>query len=177
MTRRGGRALTFLVALVVWLVDQATKALITRNMSLGEMVAPFPALANLFTFTYTTNTGAAFGLFPDSGFIFVIIALVVISAIVLVYDRLPTEHVLVRVALGLQLGGALGNLTDRLTRGSVVDFFDFKIWPVFNVADSAIVVGVLILAYYLLQDDRPAARAVPVPEGEGAGENPTRADG
>lgn len=165
------------VAALVWLLDQATKLYVVRNLAIGEMWAPIPSLARFFTFTRTTNTGAAFGLFPNVGGLFVLIAIGVIIGIIMFYPRLPTEHRIVQVALGLQLGGALGNLTDRLTRGSVVDFFDFKIWPVFNVADSAIVVGVLILAYYLLQDDRPAARSVPVPEGEGAGENPTRVDG
>jgi signal peptidase II len=151
---RPGRGLTLLVAALVWAFDQATKALVVRNLPLGEMWAPFPALERFFTFTHTTNTGAAFGLFPDASWLFTIIAFVVIIGIVLFYDRLPTEHLLVRVALGLQLGGALGNLTDRLTRGSVVDFFDFKVWPVFNIADSSIVLGVLILAFYLMQDER-----------------------
>lgn len=158
-TRRPGRGLTFVVAALVWLLDQATKTLVVRNLALGESWAPFPALASIFTFTHTTNTGAAFGLLPDASWLFVIIAVVVISAIVFYYDHLPTDHVMVRVALGLMLGGALGNLTDRLTRGSVVDFLDFKVWPVFNVADSSIFIGVAILAFFLMQDDRAARQA------------------
>lgn len=149
------RALLVVVAFVAWVVDQVTKALVVQNLALGENWAPFPALARFFTFTHTTNTGAAFGLFPDAGWIFVIVAIIVISAILFYYRHLPTEHLLVRVSLGLQLGGALGNLTDRLVRGSVVDFLDFKIWPVFNVADSCIVVGVAILAFYLMREEQP----------------------
>lgn len=146
-----------LVAGVVWLLDQATKLLIVRNLELGEMVAPVPALAGIFTFTRTANTGAAFGLFPNVGGVFVVIAIAVILGIVFFYPQLPTQHRIVQIALGLQLGGAVGNLTDRLTRGSVVDFLDFKFWPIFNIADSAIVVGVLILAYYLLREDHASS--------------------
>ena len=166
------RVLLLVVAVVAWLIDQATKALVVRNLALGEVFAPIPALARFFTFTHTTNTGAAFGLFPDAGWIFVIVAIVVISTILFYYRHLPTEHLLVRVSLGLQLGGALGNLTDRLTRGSVVDFLDFKIWPVFNVADSCIVVGVAILAFYLMREEQPHPAPqplAPAPSGDGEG--------
>ncbi len=149
------RALLVVVAVVAWALDQVTKALVVQNLPLGQTWAPVPSLARFFTFTHTTNTGAAFGLFPDAGWIFVVIAIVVISAILFYYRHLPTEHRLVRVSLGLQLGGALGNLTDRLLRGSVVDFLDFKVWPVFNVADSCIVVGVAILAFYLMREEQP----------------------
>lgn len=155
------------VAAVVWLLDQASKLWVVRNLELGEMWAPIPSLERFFTFTRTTNTGAAFGLFPNVGGLFVIIAVTVIIGIIAFYPRLPTEHRIVQVALGLQLGGALGNLTDRLTRGSVVDFLDFKFWPIFNVADSAIVVGVLILAFYLMREDhepKPAPASAPAAE-------------
>lgn len=164
------RALLLVVAVVAWAVDQATKALVVQNLPLGEVWTPWPALARFFTFTHTTNTGAAFGLFPDAGWIFVVVAVVVSSAILFYYRHLPTEHCLVRVSLGLQLGGALGNLTDRLLRGSVVDFLDFKVWPVFNVADSCIVVGVAILAYYLMREEqsRPSSPPLtPSPTGDG----------
>lgn len=157
-----GPWLMLLVAGVVWLLDQASKLYVVRNLALGEIWAPIPSLERFFTFTRTTNTGAAFGLFPNVGGLFVFIAIGVIIGIIAFYPRLPTEHRIVQVALGLQLGGALGNLTDRLTRGSVVDFLDFKFWPIFNVADCAIVVGVLILAFYLLREDfqpKPAPAA------------------
>lgn len=156
------RAVLVIVAAIVWVIDQATKALVVRNLELGEVWAPFPSLAQFFTFTHTTNTGAAFGLFPDAGWFFVVVAIIVVSGILIFYRHLPTDRWLVRVSLGLQLGGALGNLTDRLTRGAVVDFFDFKVWPVFNIADSSIVVGVAILAYYLIREDmepRPGGQA------------------
>lgn len=159
-----------MVAALVWLADQASKLYVVRNLALGEVWAPIPSLERFFTFTRTTNTGAAFGLFPNVGGLFVLIAIGVIIGIVMFYPRLPTEHRIVQVALGLQLGGALGNLTDRLTRGSVVDFLDFKFWPIFNVADSAIVVGVLILAFYLLRED---FQPKPVPTAEPPTEPPS----
>lgn len=156
-----GRALLFVVAFVVWALDQATKAVVVRNLMYGEEWTPFPDLQWLFAFTHTTNTGAAFGLFPDASLFFVVMAFIVIGAIIFFYDRLPTQHLLVRMALGFQLGGAVGNLTDRLTRGAVTDWIHFKFWPVFNVADSAIVVGVLILFFYLMREDHPQTLAPP----------------
>jgi len=108
-------------------------------------------LRDLVSLTYVTNTGAAFGLLPDHGLFFIAIAAIVVIAI-LVYHRHLPDKALVKASLGLQLGGALGNLTDRLRYGYVIDFIDFKVWPVFNLADSAIVIGVAVLAYYLLRD-------------------------
>jgi signal peptidase II len=147
-----GRGLVFAIAALVVLADQASKALVLRYLAVNEAWAPIPDLSHLFTITHVTNTGAAFGLFQDRGMLFMIIAVVVVVAIVAYYRYLPTEHVLVRVSLGLQLGGALGNLVDRLRFGHVIAFFDFKFWPVFNIADASLFVGVLILAYYLLRE-------------------------
>ncbi|MGB9879771.1 MAG: signal peptidase II, partial [Anaerolineae bacterium] len=101
-----------------------------------------------------TNKGASFGLFPELSWLYTLVAMVVIAVILLFYRRFPTDHWLVMLSLGLQLGGAFGNLVDRLWRGQVVDFIDLNFWPlqewpVFNVADSSIVVGVCILAAYL----------------------------
>ncbi|MFN8485903.1 MAG: signal peptidase II [Anaerolineae bacterium] len=149
-----GRRQTFLVALAVLILDQISKWLVVSNIPLGAEWAPTPWLVNTLVFTHTTNTGAAFGLAPDAGWIFVVIAVIVVLGIIFYYDKLPTDHWMVRVALGLLLGGSIGNLIDRLTRGSVVDFIDVRVWPIFNVADSAIVVGVFILFYYLLKEEK-----------------------
>lgn len=175
------RALLFVIAFVVWALDQATKAVVVRNLPFGDEWAPVPGLQWLFAFTHTANTGAAFGLFPDASLFFVAMAFLVIGAIIFFYDRLPTHHLLVRVALGLQLGGALGNLTDRLTRGAVTDFIHFKFWPVFNIADSGIVVGVLILGYYLMREDQPqrlapATESGPLPSSFEGSPSITRTD-
>jgi len=140
------------IAAFVFIADQASKFLVLRYLAVGESWYPLPGLQRLFSITYVVNTGAAFGLFPDRGMLFLVIAVVVIVAIIGYYRYLPTDQLLVRASLGLQLGGALGNLFDRLKFGHVIDFIDFKIWPVFNLADSAIVVGVAILAIHLLRE-------------------------
>jgi signal peptidase II len=138
------------IAIIILMVDQATKALVLRYLPYQQPWNPITPLYPIVTLTHVTNTGAAFGLFPDGGLIFTVIALTVIAAILAYYRYLPQHPGFVRLSLGLQLGGALGNLIDRLRFGRVIDFIDFHFWPVFNVADSSIVIGVAILAYYLV---------------------------
>lgn len=142
------------IAFVVVLFDQITKAIVVANLDLYETWMPIEALAPYFNFIHIRNTGAAFGIFPDGGLFFTVVAFVVIGVIVYFYRELPDHSLLIRTALGFQLGGALGNLIDRLRQGYVVDFFNVKIWPVFNIADSAIVVGVLLLIFLLWQIGR-----------------------
>lgn len=152
--------LVLLVATIVLVVDQTTKRWIERNLAIGESLVPFPALADTFTITHLTNTGAAFGLFRDQRALLMVIAAVVIVAIVVYARYLPHDRVAVQIALGLQLGGALGNnLFDRLRLGHVTDFLYFhnlpivnRPWPAFNVADMAIVSGVALLALVLLRE-------------------------
>ncbi len=88
-----------------------------------------------------------------------VVAIVVIMAIIIFYRHLPTGNVWVRVSLGLQLGGAMGNLLDRILHGYVVDFVDIGFWPIFNLADLSIVIGVSILAYYLWNEEDAADQA------------------
>lgn len=132
------------------MLDQITKHLVLRNLALGEMWNPVAFLRPFVTVTHVSNTGAAFGLFRDYGLFFAFVAVIVVVGIIAFYRYLPPRQGLLRLSLGLQLGGALGNLLDRIRVGSVVDFIDFKIWPVFNLADMAIVSGVSILAFVLL---------------------------
>lgn len=155
---RRGWALFLGIGALVFLVDQASKYLLLRNLSVGEMWNPVPLLKPFVTLTHVTNTGAAFGLFQEHGTLFAIVAVLVVGGIVVFYRYLPPGEVWLRISLGLQLGGALGNLLDRVRLGSVVDFIDFKIWPVFNLADAAIVAGVAILAFFLLFSEREDER-------------------
>ena len=150
-----------LLAAATLALDQFTKWLVVSNLEVGQSVQPIPFLSGLFVFTYITNTGIAFGLFKEAGTFFVSLAVVVISVILLFLRSLPKDQWLARVALGLQLGGAFGNLFDRLRLGYVIDFIDFKFWPVFNVADSAIVVGVVTLAVSMWRDGRSAPAPAP----------------
>lgn len=151
MTGRFGEKIILpVVALLVLGADQISKYWVLSNLSPGQSWNPIASLTPWVSVTHVTNTGAAFGLFPDLGSLFVVIAVIVVAAIIFYYRRLPAGQWWLKVSLGLQLGGALGNLLDRLRLGYVVDFIDFKIWPVFNLADSSIVIGVVVLAYYLL---------------------------
>lgn len=142
------------------LCDQLSKHLVTTWLGPGQSGDIVPWLASIFRITYVTNTGAAFGLFRGWGNIFVVIAIIVIVMIVFYTHSLPDGQWLMRVALGLQLGGASGNLVDRLRyQGSVVDFIDLNFWPlrdwpVFNVADSSIVSGVILLALLMLWEEQ-----------------------
>jgi len=115
---------------------------------------------------HTTNSGAAFGIFPNQGSLFILIAVVVVLAIVLYQRRLPAGGWLIRLTLGLQLGGAVGNLLDRLHYGYVIDFIDIGFWPIFNLADASIVMGVVILAYRLWREDQLASGATLIPTDE-----------
>lgn len=130
------------VAAFVLLADQLTKIWIRGALSLGDSI---PVIKDVFHLTYVKNPGAIFGLFPDRQLLFLITALVTIVFIIFYYSRIEDSQRLVKIALGLELGGALGNLIDRVIYGRVTDFLDFHIWPVFNIADSAIIIGLGLL--------------------------------
>lgn len=151
--------LLFMTAGVVIAIDQFTKWIVVSTMHVGESVVFLELLEGIFDFTYTRNTGAAFGLGKSFGDVLLVIALVVSAAIVYYYRRVPDGWLLIRVALGLEMGGALGNAIDRITRGYVVDFFHLHGFPIFNVADSSIVVGVAILVVMLWWHDHQEAKA------------------
>ncbi|MGC2321408.1 MAG: signal peptidase II [Terriglobales bacterium] len=150
------RKFHFLIAAAVILADRASKWLVAQNITLHDSL---PVLPGFFRLTHVENRGAAFGLFSDSPsewkvtvlVLFSLIALVVVS--VLLWKNSHSMTV-TGVGLALILGGALGNLWDRLLDGHVVDFLDFSLggyhWPAFNVADSAIVVGALLLVTEIL---------------------------
>ena len=148
----GQRAIPIVVAGLAIVVDHFSKLLVETHLPLNHTWAPVPELSHIFRFTHVTNTGAAFGLFPSGSLVFTLVALLVAGVIVLYNFRLPPGQLLLRVALGLQLGGALGNLIDRLRLGHVTDFLDFGTWPVFNLADASIVAGVTLLAILTLRE-------------------------
>jgi signal peptidase II len=144
------------VAACVVLLDQASKALVTANLLPYESWAPVESLDHLFNITYVTNTGAVFGLFKDRGAFFLLLAIAVTVGIIYYYRHLEPEEDswLVRLAFGLMLGGAVGNLIDRVRVGHVIDFIHFSFWAVFNVADSCIVGGVFLMVVVLLWGER-----------------------
>ncbi|WP_338825323.1 signal peptidase II [Neomoorella humiferrea] len=135
-----------LVALVLGL-DQLTKYIVRVNFQPNESL---PVINSFFHLTYVNNPGAAFGLFAYKTPVFVAITVLVVAVILIAYRILPPGSPVMRLALALITGGALGNLIDRLRFGYVVDFLDFRVWPVFNLADVAIVSGVILLCWQLL---------------------------
>lgn len=143
-SRRGLLAVSGLVLML----DQITKTLVVQYLPLHEVWPPLPAWGWFFRLVYIQNTGAAFGLFPKSSPIFTIMAVLVILGLVYYYPHFPIEHGGVRLSLGLQLGGALGNLVDRLRYNYVVDFIGISFWPICNLADLSIVAGILLLALH-----------------------------
>ena len=159
------------IALIVLIADQASKAWVLENIPLGTTFDVIPSISTFFVLTHITNSGAAFGLFPQLSILFTLVALVVSFAIVWYIRSIPAGQWLVRISLGLQLGGAIGNLIDRLRFGSVVDMLYFRYYPVvsfpvFNIADSAIVCGVAILMWHLMKNapkEGRAEKALPAP--------------
>jgi signal peptidase II len=138
--------LLYATAVGAYLLDRVTKLWVEGSLAGRPPIRVIPGVLQL---TYTTNSGGAFGLGQSAPLLFAGATIVVAGVIVAASLRLGKP--LVAVALGLVLGGALGNLTDRAFNGSglsgrVTDFIDFRVWPVFNVADSAIVVGAVLLA-------------------------------
>ena len=138
---------TFFLALAVTVLvtDQILKAIVATNLKGGGVVE---ILGGAIRFDYTVNTGGAFSLFRGGGAVLAILAALVCIGLLVPYRRIADSSVLVRAALGLILGGALGNLLDRVRLGYVVDFVDLRWWPVFNLADSAVVVGVVLLVLH-----------------------------
>ncbi len=146
-------------------VDQLTKALVRGGLRVGESI-PEEGFLRL---THVTNSGAIFGLFPNQVIVMTGASLVGIAVLLYFYHANAGGDWRVRLALGLLLGGAVGNLIDRVALGKVTDFLDVGAWPVFNLADSSIVTGVVILGVvYLfpqfLVKRREAAAAAPAPE-------------
>jgi len=142
----------FLTALLVVVADQLSKTWIRSNFAMGQALPE----EGFFRLTHVHNYGAAFGLFQGQTFILITVALAGVAVILLyaffIYRQFPfLENVLGKLALGLVLGGTVGNLIDRLRLGYVTDFIGIGIWPSFNIADSAVTVGIIIVAYSLLR--------------------------
>lgn len=137
-TRLHAYAVIFLTGAVVAALDHLTKWLVVQNLGVGEGIWPRAPLS----ITHVVNRGAAFGLFPQFQWLYLVVALIVALYILLAGHRFGTTWYR-QVLLGFVLGGAISNGLDRLLQGYVVDFINVHWWPVFNVADSAIVIGIL----------------------------------
>jgi len=145
----------FLTALLVVLLDQLSKFWIRSNLAGGEALPE----VGLFRLVHITNTGATFGLFQNQSFLLTIAAFTGIVFILLIFFSASRYFPFLgttfgKMALGLVLGGTIGNLIDRLRFGRVTDFIGIGIWPIFNLADSAVTVGVILFAYLFLSSGR-----------------------
>jgi signal peptidase II len=149
-------------AIFIILFDQASKLYIQHNVEIGESI---PVIKGIFHITYIENPRTSFGLFEYNTSFFVIAALISVILAILIYKKIIfKKDPFMYIPLTLVLGGAVGNLIDRVRiDGKVIDFIDFRIWPVFNFADSAIVCGMLILLVHILFH-------APKKEDEGKGE-------
>jgi signal peptidase II len=151
-----------IVAGLVVLADQITKALILRYLPLHKSI---PVIAGIFDITHVLNPGGAFGLLADLSVvmrtvIFLFISSLAVGLVFYFYIKTPRSHTFLSIGFALIFGGAIGNLIDRVRFGMVVDFLDLYIgqyhWPAFNIADSAITVGIFIFIYHLLFKNMPA---------------------
>ena len=138
--------LFFSCATIVFILDRLTKIAAADNIARGASIKVLPGIFHL---TFVLNDGTAFGLMKGQNVLFAVFSIVAITAILTYVMRNKGLGLMVSLALGLISGGAVGNLFDRIKFGHVIDFLDFRVWPVFNVADSAITVGVSILVITL----------------------------
>lgn len=142
-----------LLVLGILLLDQGTKALVRQTMDLFQSI---PVLDNVFHLTYIENKGAAFGAFSGATSLLTLVSIIFIVGLWFAFMKMPRRPKGSLTALALISGGGVGNLIDRLWRGSVTDMFDFRIWPIFNVADIAVTLGVLALMILVLRHDDAA---------------------
>lgn len=139
----------FLIAGLVLAVDQLTKLIILQKLDEGSSI---PVIRNVLDINIVRNTGAAFGIFQNQTLILTGISILVLILISIFHRQITNSGSIFQTGFGLIAGGTLGNLIDRLRFGYVVDFIDFHIWPVFNAADSAITIGVILLFWKIFRE-------------------------
>ncbi len=170
----------YFMAIMVLTLDQLSKWWIEANLDLGDIMYPIESIGQYFNFYHIANTGAAFGMFQNGGWVLSVVAFVVAGGILYYNSQLPVEQRTARLTLGVMLGGALGNVTDRFRIGEfvdgrfelghVTDFINFNLrplvvnypaldfqlldWPIFNVADMSVVGGVIVLMVLMYKEEQ-----------------------
>ena len=142
------------IASVIVILDQWTKNLVRTLIPFGGSWSPWPWLEPYARLVHWQNTGAAFGIFQRFGMVFTILAFIVAIAILFYYPQVPRNEWAMRLAMAMMLGGAVGNLIDRLTQGTVTDLISVGTFAVFNVADACISVGTAILILVVWNSER-----------------------
>ena len=141
----------FYIITLAWLIlDQVSKYYVQTHMALGQSIVVVPGL---FHWTYILNHGAAFGILRDQRIFFLAIVVILFVCLAYKYKEIAEGPSYLKLGTGLLLAGAVGNAIDRFVQDGVVDFFDFLIWPIFNVADIGIVIGIFLVAYYMIASD------------------------
>ena len=144
----------FIVAISIFFLDQTTKLMALRFLTGNPSI---PVIPKIFHLTLVENQGIAFGMFQNHGSLLLIVITVCVLVLMVYFARTPESSVFHRVCYGFILGGAAGNLIDRIRLGHVVDFLDFRIWPVFNIADTFITIGVSLLLLAAFKDKTHAS--------------------
>ena len=150
----------FIIAGVIVVLDQWTKWLVRTNIPAGQSWMPesLQWLSPYARIVHWYNRGAAFGMFQEGGMVFTVLAFIVIAAIIYYYPQVSRVDWPLRLAMSMQLGGAIGNLIDRLTIGHVTDFISVGTFPVFNIADASISVGCVVLLLGVWWQERAAKK-------------------
>ncbi|MCE7794681.1 signal peptidase II [Salipaludibacillus sp. CUR1] len=150
----------YIIAVVVIILDQVTKQLVVQNMEIRESI---PIIENVLHLTSHRNAGAAFGILQGQMWLFFIATVVVVGVVVYYIQKATKGHPWFGVSLGLVLGGAIGNFIDRMLWGAVVDFIDVYIfnynYPIFNIADSALVAGVIMLMIHVFKEEKKQGKS------------------
>jgi len=149
------------ITIVIFIIDQLTKWLIRLSLKPGVTITIIP---HLFNILYSRNKGAAFGMFQDYSQYLTVLTFVAIFLILYLFVTTPSKDKLLRASYGMILGGALGNLYDRIIYGYVTDFLDFHIgqysWPTFNIADSSISIAIILIIYDAIKKERAHTKAL-----------------
>lgn len=141
----------FYLIAIIWLVlDQVSKYYVMNHFAIGESVS---VIQNVFHLTYIINRGAAFGMLANQRWFFLVVAFILIVVYAIYHKKVNRGPISLRIGSALLISGAIGNGIDRYVLHGVVDFFDFRIWPIFNVADIGICVGVACIIYHLLRNE------------------------
>ncbi|MFA5840607.1 MAG: signal peptidase II [Candidatus Margulisiibacteriota bacterium] len=143
--------LFYSLAAIVFFIDHFLKNMVQHAMQVGQSI---PVLDGIVKLTYVRNTGAAFSLFTGYSAYLVVIGVLATAVILYFHFKVPRRHIYSQIALAFILGGSIGNLFDRISLGFVVDYIDFGFWPVFNLADIMINVGVIMIAAHILTEDK-----------------------
>jgi signal peptidase II len=152
-------AVPFVLAVTVLLLDQLTKLWVLANLGPVPMTKFVPVIGDTVRIAYTQNTGVSFSMFQGQSDLLIFVALVIVAgAISFYWTQLPNHQLLVQLLLGLIVGGAIGNVIDRVRLGFVVDFIQVGWFPVFNLADSAVFVGAVLLILQFLREEQDARR-------------------